>query len=294
MRGAMRSMTGFGTGEASLGEGRALVEVRSLNHRYLEVRTSMATELVGHGWILEQEARKRLDRGRYDIAARVVGLTPLAPQFDMARARLAYQSLCELRDELAPGTDVPIAALASLPELFSANPSIAGDLVADALRGALKNALVGLDEMRLREGDALRADLAGCLERMGQHRDTIESKTSNAVQRQRDKLHARVEQLLRDRGTAVDEARLENEIALLADRIDIAEELTRLESHFAQLADMLGTDEPVGRKMDFLLQEVAREINTISAKSQDAEVSQTAVELKAEIARMRQQIQNVA
>jgi len=287
-------MTGFGAGETALGEGRALVEVRSLNHRYLEVRTSMASELAGHGWILEQEARKRLDRGRYDIAARVVGVTPLTPQFDMARARLAYRSLSELRDELAPGTDLPVAALASLPDLFTATPNIAGDLVADALRGALGNALVRLDEMRLREGDALRADLTGCLERMSKHRDSIESKTSNAVQRQREKLHARIEQLLRDSGTAVDEGRLENEIALLADRIDIAEELARLDSHFVQLASMLSADDAVGRKMDFLLQEVAREINTISAKSQDAEVSQTAVELKAEIARMRQQVQNVA
>lgn len=290
----MRSMTGFGAGEAPLGEGRTLVEVRALNHRYLEVRTSMSAEITSHAWILEQEARKRLDRGRYDIAARIAGVTPLSPQLDIDRARIAYRSMCELRDELAPNTEVPITVLASLPNLFGTDTTVDSATVTDSLRAALDGALTDLDDMRTREGDAMRVDLTQCLERMRETHRTVTTLMASATERQRDKLRDRINQLLKDADASVDNSRLEVELAIIADRIDISEELTRLESHFAQLDNMFASTSPTGRRADFLLQEVAREVNTLSAKCQDATVSQHGVALKAEIARMRQQVQNVA
>jgi len=290
----MRSMTGFGAGEAPLGEGRAVVEVRSLNHRYLEVRTSVSVELSRHAWVLEREAHKSLERGRYDVTARVVGVTPLAPRFDVERARIAYRSLGELRDELAPGTELPVAALTTLPDLFGAPTQVDADAISVALRAALDKALAALDLMRLREGEALRQDLAACLERMREQRAAIAERTRDSVARHHHKLRERVAKLVADVDVPLDTCRLESEVALLADRLDVSEELVRLESHFCQLNEMLAVESAAGRKIDFLPQEVGREVNTLSAKSQDAEVSQRAVELKAELARMRQQVQNVA
>lgn len=290
----MRSMTGYGAGEAPLGQGRVVIEIRALNHRYLEVRTGVPGDLAGHAWLLEQALRKRFERGRYDVALRVSGATPLGRAFDLDRARAAYQALCALRDELAPGTDVPIAALAAIPDVFNARPSADDAIVADALRAALAAALDDLDQMRGREGDAMRTAIQASLELIRDCQRDIVARTGDAGVRQRDKLRARVAALLDGGDPQIDPARLELELAIVADRIDISEELARLDSHLCQLDDLLHAAEPVGRRIDFLMQEIAREVNTLSAKCQDAIVSQLAVTLKAEIARVRQQAQNIA
>ncbi len=290
----MRSMTGYGAGEAPLGQGRVVVEIRALNHRYLEVRTSAPSELAGHAWLLEQQLRKRFDRGRYDVALRLDGAGALAGAFDLDRARAAYQALCTLRDELAPDSEVPIAAVAAIPELFSARPGAGDAHLDEAVRAALGGAMDALERMREREGQALCAALEASLALIRSHQADIVARTAGASQRQRDKLRARLEALLNDSDAQIDPARLELELAIIADRIDISEELARLDSHLAQLEDLLQAADAVGRRIDFLMQEIAREVNTLSAKCQDAAVSQLAVALKAEIARMRQQAQNIA
>jgi uncharacterized protein (TIGR00255 family) len=290
----MKSMTGFGVGEQSLGDGKIVVEVRALNHRYVEVRTSVAPELSCYGFALEQVVRARLDRGRYDISVRLSGHTPLAPRLDLDRARASYAALTRLRDELAPGSELPIAVLASVPELFSLPSPEDHHGLRDSLFQAVHAALDDLERMQRYEGDKMRSELSDCLDRLRQLRVALDERCAGQVTRARERLHDRLARLLGDQQLAVDAGRLETEVAILADKSDVSEELVRLESHFAQLEILLAGDESVGRRVDFLLQEVAREANTIASKGQDAAVSQLIVEVKAEVERMRQQAANVA
>ena len=286
-------MTGFGLGEAPLAEGRLLLEARSLNHRYLELRVTLSAELAGQAAYLEQLARERLRRGRYSIAARLLGVSTPPPQLELGRAREAYLALRALRDELAPGSELSVGALCSLPGLFDGGLVLDEAAVRVALREALGRALGALDVMRVAEGAALAATLCEQLEQARATCRLIRERSPLLGALYRKRLRERVEQLGRDGALEIDPARLEAEVVLLAERSDVSEELVRLESHFQQFSALLAGDAPVGRTLEFLLQEMAREANTIGAKSQDALLAQRVVDLKTWIERLREQIQNV-
>jgi uncharacterized protein (TIGR00255 family) len=286
-------MTGFGLGEAALGEGRVALEVRSLNHRFLDVRVRMPSELSDQGFYLEQLARELLTRGRYDIGVRLEG-TPLPPpRLDLARARAAYLALSKLRDELAPGSELPLTAVTAVPDLLSSSSVAEVDAVRAALKSALERGLSSLDEMRRAEGNALERELRARLDAAKKLLDAIAERGDEMVQAHRERLRQRLERLLDNTGVGVEQGRIETEIAVLADRSDVTEELVRLGSHYVQFGELLDKDEPVGRRLDFLLQEVGREVNTVGSKSQDAPVAHLVVEMKSEIERMREQVQNV-
>lgn len=289
----MRSMTGFGVGMAPLGEGKLALEVRSLNHRYLDVRIRLPAELGDHGFWLEQRAREQLTRGRYDIGGRLMGAALSAPVLSTERARKAYRALLELRDELAPGTEVPIASIAAMADVLTAPAETDSDAVRTALESALSAALSALDRMRASEGEALRKELAQRLETARRLCNDIKARAEGSVAAYRSRLQARLERLLLDTSVALDQGRLELELAIMADKSDVTEELVRLASHFDQFEALIGERAAVGRRLDFLLQETAREANTVGSKSQDGEVSHLVVELKAELERMREQVQNV-
>jgi uncharacterized protein (TIGR00255 family) len=298
----MRSMTGFGTGSAPLGPGKLSLEVRSVNHRYLDVRVRLPQELVGDSLFLEQAARARLLRGRFDIAVRHEG-PPLASRFDAEKARRVYRELAALRDELAPGTELSVGVLAAVPDLYVVQASFDAKIVQAALALALDEALANLDAMRLREGVALRVELSQRLDSCRRLHRTIRDRVPESLREHAQRVRGRVERLVADVSGTLEPGRLEAEIALLADRGDITEEVVRLESHFTQLETLLGGSEPapvpaggpvpVGRRLDFLLQEIGREANTVGAKFQDAELGHRVMELRAEIERMREQVQNV-
>lgn len=285
-------MTGFGRGEAPLGDGRVVVEARSVNHRYLELRARVATELADHAAAVEHRARERVSRGRYDLVVRAEGPIP-PPRLDRARARAALEDLRALRDEVAPGSDVPLTLLAGLPGLFAPPLPGEGGGAEAAIALALDRALEALDAMRRREGRTLAEELGARIGRCREVSRTIEQRVPLAVESHRARLRARVARLAADPELELSPGRLEAEVALLSERMDVTEELVRLGSHLDQLAELLGADGPVGRRLDFLLQEMAREANTIGAKSQDGELSRAVVELKAEVERLREQVQNV-
>lgn len=289
----MRSMTGFGLGEAPLDGGKLAVEIRGVNHRFLDVRVRAQRELAELTSFVEQVARDRLTRGRYEIALRFDGAGLGVPVLDRERARAAFRALCELRDELAPGTDVPLALLGAIPDLFVSRADREIDRVREATRAAFDAAVAALDAMRAREGDALREDLTRRLDRVRRLAHDIEQRAPEVVEAHRKRLRERAERLRTATDIEVDTPRLEQEIALFAERSDICEELTRLASHCAQFAALLATDEAIGRRLDFLLQEMAREANTVGAKSPDAQIAHAVIEVKAEIERMREQVQNV-
>jgi uncharacterized protein (TIGR00255 family) len=286
-------MTGFGFGEAPLGDGRISLEIRSLNHRYLDLRVRLPVELGDHCTWLEQRARERVTRGRYDIGARLAGVVLGAPVLSMERARAAFQALLRLRDELSPESPVPISAIAAMADVVTVPAAADTEAVRAALDQALGTAFEALDTMRDNEGLALGRELSERLAGGRRLCEQIRKRSEGSVGAYRSRLRARLERLLTDTSVALDIGRLEMELAIMADKSDITEELVRLGSHFDQFEQLLLSSEAIGRRLDFLLQETAREVNTVGSNSQDGDITHLVVELKAEIERMREQVQNV-
>lgn len=297
-------MTGFGLGAAPLAKGSVAVEVRAVNGRFLDVRARLPQELADLATMVESEARKRLARGRCDITVRSEGSVISAPSFDKERARRAYQALVELRDEVCPAGEVPFAMLTAVPDLLRSEGAADLEPARKAVETALRAALDGLEAMRKNEGAAIAADLSARLATVRALADEVAARAPEVVESMARKFRERLGRIAgvvasaapnseAGRDVTIDPQRVEQELVLLLERSDIAEELTRLGSHVDQMTAYMRDDEPLGRRLDFLLQEMAREINTIGAKSQDLRTSHAVVELKAEIERMREQVQNV-
>jgi uncharacterized protein (TIGR00255 family) len=298
-------MTGFGVGNAALGKGSVAVEVRAVNGRFLDVRVRLPQELTDLSAMVESEARKRLGRGRCDITVRTEGNVATMPALDKERARRAYQTLLQLRDELAPGTEVPFSMLSSVPELFRTADASDLESARRSIVAALASALDDLALMRRKEGAAIFADIEARLAAVVKLSGDIAARAPETAENMAKKFRDRLRRIASvvfsppvgggdsGRDLGIDPSRIEQELVLLTERSDIAEELTRLGSHVEQMMTYMQEDEPLGRRLDFLLQEMAREINTIGAKSQDLRTSHAVVELKAEIERMREQVQNV-
>ncbi|HEX2676881.1 MAG TPA: DUF1732 domain-containing protein, partial [Polyangiales bacterium] len=251
--------------------------------------------LADESALLEDLVRKHAVRGRVDVAARVEGAVAGQLVLDAERARSAYRALASLRDELAPGEAVPLTLLSAVPSLFRESGGPAAEERELAVRAAANAACQAFTQMRRTEGAALARDLGERNARVAAFLSTVEPELGTMVLSRREKLQGRIQRLLEGTGVALDAARLEVEVALLADRADVSEEVTRLRSHTAQLAELLATpsDEPSGRRIEFLLQEMSREANTTGAKLPDAALTHSILELKAELERMREQVQNV-
>lgn len=290
----MRSMTGFGRGEHDTEFGRIVIELRAVNHRYLDVRVRCSREVVDVTAYAEQLAREAIGRGRIDVHVRLETTPEAAPTvaLDADRARAAFRALSALRDELTPGEAVPLALLASVPDLFSSSFDRQADATREACRGAFARAIEALHAMRANEGLALASDLATRLASVRRALDDITARVPSVAQAHEKRMRARIARFVDD-AAGLDAGRLEQEIALLLDRSDIAEELTRLSAHCAQFDSVCKTHDQCGRKLDFLLQEMSREANTIGSKAQDADIAHAVVELKCELERMREQVQNV-
>ncbi len=293
MSNRLRSLTGFGTGTAPLGQGEVVVELRAVNHRFFEARVKVPGSLAEFGGLCEEIARKRVQRGRIELSVRLSGSTLGTSSLDTTRARDALRALVALRDEVMPGEPVPVALMASLPGLFVDEVTLDTADVRAALEAATSAACADLDEMRVREGDALARDLREHLEAIRRLRAEALARVPLTIDAARERLHERVRRATEAAAVALDGARLEHEIIMLADRSDVAEELVRLASHLDQLDGLLSPKEPVGRKMDFLLQEIGREVNTLGSKSSDVVLSRIVVDLKTEVERLREQCQNV-
>jgi uncharacterized protein (TIGR00255 family) len=286
-------MTGFGLGEAPLDAGKLIVEIRGVNHRFLDVRVRVPRELADLATFVEQLARERLTRGRYEVAVRVEGTALGVPVLDKERARAAFVALSALRDELLPGTEVPLSLLGSLPDLFVSSVDREIDRLRDSARVACEGAVVSLDRMRTQEGATLRDDLLKRLSRVEELSRLVLERAPEVVETHRRRLRERAERLRAATEVDIDPSRLEQELVMFSERSDVSEELTRLQSHSSQFSGLAARSEPIGRRLDFLLQEMAREANTVGAKSPDAQIAHWVVEMKAEIERMREQVQNV-
>jgi uncharacterized protein (TIGR00255 family) len=286
-------MTGFGLGESSVAALQVSAEIRSVNHRYCDVRVRLTPEFAEHAFYVEQLARQHLGRGRFDVNVRVHDNEQHAPMLAVQRIRDVYSLVRTLRDELDPEAPIPITSLLTAPGAFvSFDPNRERD-VRQAITESMLSAIGALEATREREGACLKQLLRTHVAQARSFVQACSQKSAQMPELHRSKLRERLRRMVAEWNAPLDEVRLEQEIALLADRTDATEELARLVSHLDHFDSYLDARDPVGRRLDFLLQEIAREANTLGAKCQDSDLSLLVVELKAETERIREQVQNV-
>ncbi len=291
----LKSMTGYGKGEASAPQGNFTVEIRSVNHRYGEVSVRMPRSFMALENDVKRLVSSLLKRGKIDVYVQweEATATGAIPQLDPAVARGYHEAFSRLAEELQLTADLPLSLILSQKGVIRDSPvsTIDESELQPLLFAAVQAAVTAIDAMRTREGEALECDLLARRGQVAEWTGRINGRTPQVVAEYRQKLKLRLEQLLE--GNEFDEARLAQEVALMADRSDITEELVRLASHFNQFDETLQLAEPVGRKLDFLMQEMNREVNTIGSKSNDAELATLVIRIKAEMEKMREQVQNV-
>lgn len=291
----IRSMTGYGRGEVDESGLKWVVELRSVNHRFLEVSSS----LPRHLWALEDRVRKliksRLARGRVDVQFSWEGRAerPWTVRLDPAMTAQINSLLTSLTEMLPESEPVRLAHLLHFADLIVARERQTQDIeeIWLAISAALAQALEALEVMRGNEGAALAEETLSHLHQVRQELNQIKTQAELVPGLWQERLKTRLEELLAE--APVDEGRLVQEIAFLAERRDIQEELTRLESHIAQFQEALAGPGPVGRKLEFLLQEMLRETNTIGVKAGDLDISQAVVAIKGLLERLREQVQNI-
>jgi uncharacterized protein (TIGR00255 family) len=285
-------MTGYGRGTCQVGGRRLVVELRSLNHRFLEVKLRLPWNDPAVEANLTALLRGKIDRGVVSVSVREEGGGAAQEvRADVELARSYAAALEQVRAALALEEPVSLALLAAQPGVFTVGEPVRdGDEMWALLKPGVDAALTALLESRAREGAALRADLEARTATLEHATVELRELTRDAPDLYRKRLRERVERLLQEQ---VDPARLAQEVAFLADKADVAEELTRLETHLVELKRLFSQTGPSGRRLDFLTQELNREINTIGSKSQSAQVATRVVDAKAEVERLREQIQNV-
>ena len=292
----IHSMTGFGRGQAAHESASITVEVRSVNKRHLDVSVRGPRALSEREIAIKQAIKERFDRGQFrvsvDIEAQSTSILPLHPE----RAQEIADSLRTLQD--AAGIDAPVTldqvldvAHRFLDDTKKPAARSLSEPVWSAVQHALSDALDGLHTMRTDEGQALFDDLSGQVDALSEHLDVVEKRAPVRVDEAQDLLQTRLSDLLNDE--RLDRDRLETEIAVLADKLDVHEECVRLQSHIRQFREALDDDAPAGRRLKFIMQEMLREVNTIGAKANDATISEHAVQMKELIEQIREQIRNV-
>lgn len=293
----IRSMTGFGRGQATESGYTITVEVRSVNGRYAETTVRLPRAMADLESSAVGTVQKRVSRGKVTVAVSLESgngqatSTGVAVVPDLRLAQSYRDALEKLRDELGLSGQVDLHAITRFTDVFvTKEAQFDAESMACLLDRSLAMALDALDAMRLREGEALAADFLGRIGLLSGLLATVMERAPLRIEEARQKLRDRIAALLDN--DVVDEARLAMEIAIIADRSDITEECTRLRSHLEQFKDLM-REETAGRKLNFLLQEMNREVNTIGSKSNDAAIAHMVVEMKDEIERLREQVQNV-
>jgi uncharacterized protein (TIGR00255 family) len=290
----MRSMTGYGRGEVDHGGAKFRVELNSVNRKQSDIVINLPRDLAELEPRIRQAINEKLSRGRTSVLVShedgADGSRKLA--LDTALASSYHRAMLDLQKQLdAPG-EITIGTILQAPGVLRfSDTSIDADAAWPSVERALHLALGELIKMRDREGKHLAKDLAQRLKTIRAKIKQVRALFPDVVKRYRATLHERIRKARVD--VAPDDERLAKEVAIFADRSDVSEELTRLDSHLSQFADQLRKDEPVGRTLEFITQEIARELNTLGSKANDAAISQHVVACKAELEKIREQIQNL-
>ncbi len=295
----MRSMTGYGRGACLALGRRVTVEIRTVNHRFFDLKLRSPWVDAALESLVGTRVRGAIERGSVTVVFRdeVPADAAAEVRVNLPLARGYHAALEQLRDAIGSLDPVPLALVAQMPDVITVGESLAGgEALYQAVQPALDGALESLGRMRETEGRALAEDLGRRLAGLAQIRTQLTGHATRAPDEHRKRLEERLGRLLRQ--GEVDAQRLAQEVALFAERVDVSEELVRLESHFSQFQDLLREGGSVGRKLEFVLQEINREINTIASKLPGssegaAAVTPLVVSAKAELEKMREQVQNV-
>jgi uncharacterized protein (TIGR00255 family) len=289
----IKSMTGYGQGSADGEDFKVRVDVRTVNNRFLDIHLRSPQELASLEVTLKKQVQGGVRRGRVDLTISVDQMKQAKFEINRPLVSGYLSALSELKSEFGLGGEPSLELLAKLPGALqvSQDSRELDDRFVASVVAAVSQALVSLAEMRVVEGQELAMELGNRLDVIEGKLPSIESEAGQLPSIYREKLSRRIQEVLA--GGAVDEARLAQEAVLLADRSDISEEIARLKSHIIQMRDVLKSDEEVGKRLDFILQEMNREANTILSKSGDLAISDAAIIIKTEVEKLREQVQNV-
>ena len=287
-------MTGYGRARETRGNRDITVELRSVNNRYLDCTVKMPRAYIFAEDAVKARVQKAISRGKVDVFVSIdsTGADEAVVAVNEGLAKGYYDALQKINCLLSLTGEVNAATVAKFPDVLTVTKaeedleSIGADICA-VLDEALKN----YNAMRATEGEKLAIDIGGRLDTIEALTGKVEQRSPETVREYREKLTARMQEVLQS--TTIDEARILTEAAIYADKIAVDEETVRLRSHVAQLRDMLKSNDPMGRKMDFLIQEVNRESNTIGSKCNDLDIARDVVALKAEVEKIREQVQNI-
>ena len=290
----VKSMTGYGRAREMRSGRDITVEVRSVNNRYLDCTVKLPRAYIFAEDAIKTRVQKAISRGKVDVFVTIdtSAADVAVVQVNEGLAKGYYDALMHLKNSFALSGDVTPEVLARFPDVLTVTKaeedleSVAADICA-----VLDEALAAYNAMRTVEGGKLREDIAGRADIIEAVVGKVEERSPQTVAAYREKLLARMQEVLQS--TAIDESRILTEAAIFADKIAVDEETVRLRSHLSQLRTMLESDQPIGRKLDFLIQEVNRECNTIGSKCNDLTIAQDVVNMKAEVEKIREQVQNI-
>ena len=291
----MKSMTGYGKATVTRDNRELTIELKSVNHRFLDISTKIPRAFIAHEDVIRNGLSKHLSRGHIDVFLNytLVGDTDKAVEVDMALAKGYYDAANQLKVAFPDlHLDFNINALMRSNEVLTLTQTEQdSEVLREMVAEAVDKAVESLNAMREKEGNALRADLLVKIDKVEQLLSFVKQYAPQVSEQYREKLRLRVSEALQ--GVDIDENKLINEVCFFADKSCIDEEITRLSSHIERAREILACDEPVGRKLDFLVQEFNRETNTICSKSSFLELTNVALEMKNEIEKIREQVQNL-
>ena len=291
----LNSMTGYGRSEKQNGQFSCKAEVRSVNNRFIEINTRLPKYLSALELPLKKFIKSKCGRGSFDLFLTLekedAGSADLEIKPNLGLATQYFEAFKKIKDELGLAGDMPIEALLGVKDIIKTEPLTLDESQEKMILETVEGALAALIKMRQEEGSNLQKDLAGRLQDIHQLVQKIQERQPVVLEEYRNRLNEKIKTLTE--GMELDETRLAQETAVMADRCDISEEITRLGSHFEQFNSMFEKSEPIGRKMEFITQEINRETNTIGSKSVDYQVSQSVIEIKSLLEKIREQIQNI-
>jgi len=291
----MKSMTGFGRGQISGENFTVSVELKTVNNRFLDVNLRLSQELQSLETELKRSITSRLTRGRVDVNLQYERTSEMVYELNRPLISGYLAALKEMQDEFSLTGEPDLNMIARLPNVLQTKKDEVNEDFAQAIKDALEAALDELEVMREVEGKSLKDELSYRLKEIEDRLPQIESESANVADEYRQRLTKRITDFLAKSDSQIefDQARLAQEVAYLAEKSDIAEEITRLKAHIEQFRAIMDEEKDVGKRLDFLTQELNREANTISSKTNNLIVKESALAIKSEIEKIREQIQNV-
>ena len=289
------SMTGFGRAELQEGDYSYKAEVRSVNNRFIEVSTRLPKAFVDLEHPLKKLVKSQCARGSINVTITLANSNEGSGEWEIkSNLHLANQyvdALKEIQNSLGLDGKISIDSVIGLRDIIKVEPISIDPAKESLLLNIAESALTSLNKMRVEEGEHLQKDLSGRIDTIEKHAAQIEKRQPEVIQEYKARLKEKIK-LLND-GINIDESRLAQEAAILADRCDITEEITRLGSHLNQFRKLFDSTEPAGRKLEFITQEINREVNTMGSKSSDTEMSNLVIEIKSTLEKIREQLQNI-